>query len=168
MTPILTERSFDVISHSASQTFRIGECLGGMLQSGDVICLQGNLGMGKTCFTQGIGRGLAVEGVINSPTFVYISEHAPSRSGPYLYHVDLYRIQDYTDAFALGLEEYMYGDGVTVIEWAERAQEIIPSERLWVTLDYLDYTKRSLIFEATGDRYLALLKKLRTAVFGAS
>jgi tRNA threonylcarbamoyladenosine biosynthesis protein TsaE len=161
VTPILTDRTFDVITHSPSQTFHVGERLGQLLRPGDVVCLEGDLGSGKTCMTQGIGEGLQVEGTINSPTFVYINEYPPRATGPYLYHVDLYRIADYTDAFALGLEDYMYGDGVTVIEWAERAIEIIPQERLWIRLTYLDYTKRSIAFEASGERYLQLLRTLR-------
>ncbi|MGI5916809.1 MAG: tRNA (adenosine(37)-N6)-threonylcarbamoyltransferase complex ATPase subunit type 1 TsaE [Anaerolineae bacterium] len=167
MTPILTEQSFDMITHSPAQTSAIGERLGRLLRSGDVVCMQGDLGTGKTCLTQGIGKGLGVEGIISSPTFVYINEYAPSGSGPYMYHVDLYRIRDYCDALSLGLEEYMYGDGVTVIEWAERAIEIIPDERLWIRLSYLEYTKRSLTFEATGERYLEILRELRAEVFGA-
>jgi tRNA threonylcarbamoyladenosine biosynthesis protein TsaE len=80
--------------------------------------------------------------------------------------VDLYRIRDYTDAFALGLEDYMYGDGVTVIEWAGRAKEILPAERLWIELTYLDYTKRCLLFEATGERYMQFLQVLKHELFG--
>jgi tRNA threonylcarbamoyladenosine biosynthesis protein TsaE len=99
---------------------------------------------------------------------VYINEH-PSRDRElYLYHVDLYRIRDFTDAFALGLEDYMYDDGVTVIEWAGRAAEILPQERLWVSLVYLEFTKRSLLFEASGERYNALVQTLKEEIFGSS
>ena len=164
MTPILTEHSFDVITHSAKQTAEIGRRLGQLLASGDVVCLHGDLGSGKTCLTQGIGRGLGITGIISSPTFVFIAEHGPPHDGPYLYHVDLYRIDDYTAAFGLGLEDYMYGDGVTVIEWAERANELLPPERLWVTMTYLDHTKRSIEFEATGAHYIETLAALRVAL----
>lgn len=167
VTPILTENSFDVITHSAMQTIRLGERLGRLLRPGDIVGLQGNLGTGKTCLTQGIGLGLQIAGIINSPTFVYINEHASADNGPYLYHVDLYRIHDDADAFALGLDDYMYGDGVTVIEWAERALEVIPQERLWVKLLYLDHTKRNLIFEASGDHYIEMLQTLRAGLFGS-
>jgi tRNA threonylcarbamoyladenosine biosynthesis protein TsaE len=104
-------------------------------------------------------------GPISSPTFVFINEYQPSQPGPYLYHVDLYRVKYPIEAVALGLEDYMYGDGVTVIEWAERARDIMPVERLWVTLSFLDYAKRSLLFEATGDRYLKMLALLRTELY---
>ena len=165
MSPIITDRSFDIIAHSQDQTCRIGQLLAKFLQPGDVVCLQGELGSGKTCLTQGIGRGLSVTVTISSPTFVYINEYSPTDAGPHLYHADLYRTRDLSDALALGLEEYMYGDGITVIEWAERAIEVMPPERLWITLSYIGYTKRSLYFQATGDHYMALLSRLRSILF---
>lgn len=166
MAPILTERSFDLITHSATQTLAVGEKLGQLLRAGDIICLQGELGSGKTCLTQGIGAGMRVSGTIHSPTFVFVSEHASVQAGPSLYHVDLYRISDYSEVYSLGLEDYMYGDGVTVIEWAERAYEILPPNRLWVTLSYTDFTKRTLIIEASGTRYLEMLLALKSILFG--
>ena len=165
MSPILTDRSFDIITHSREQTFRVGQRLGRVLGPGDVVCLQGTLGSGKTCLTQGIGAGLAVSGTIRSPSFVLIREHEPSDAGPCLYHIDLYRIRDAADAFALGIEDYLYSDGVTVIEWAERAQELVSAERLWITLTYLDYTKRCLLFEASGEHHVEMLAKLRAELF---
>ena len=167
MAPILTEHSFDVISHSPKQTWRIGEKLSSYLRPGDVVCLQGDLGSGKTCLTQGIGAGLEITGVISSPTFVFINEHAPaSPARPYLYHTDLYRITSYMEALTIGLEEYMYGDGITVIEWAEHALEILPEDRLWITLTFLAYTKRRLFFEAAGERYIEILIALRQSLYG--
>lgn len=167
MAPILTLHSLDVISHSPSQTQLIGARLSEFLRPGDVVCLQGELGTGKTCLTQGIGIGLKVDGVINSPTFVFINEHGPEQgSGPYLYHADLYRIESYMGALAIGLEDYMYGDGITVIEWAEHALEIVPEERLWITLAYLDDTKRRLLFEGTGEHYLDVIRSLREVLYG--
>ena len=166
MTPILTAHTFDVITHSVEQTYRLGELLGHSLEPGMIVCLQGDLGSGKTCLTQGIGRGLNVEGVINSPTFVFINEYGPSGEGPYLYHVDLYRIHDAADTLALGLEDYIYSNGVTVIEWCDRATEIMPDQRLWISLTYLDESKRSLLFDPTGDEYVRLLDGLRDDVLG--
>jgi tRNA threonylcarbamoyladenosine biosynthesis protein TsaE len=167
VAPILTERSFDLITHSAAQTFALGELLGRLLQPGDIVCLQGNLGTGKTCLTQGIGAGMHVTGTINSPTFVLVAEHAPVERGPYLYHVDLYRIADYSEAYSLGLDDYVCGDGVTVIEWAERAADMLPHERLWINLTYADTNKRALLLQACGAHYVGVLAALRQAVFGA-
>ncbi len=167
MSPILTDRSFDIITHSAKQTRLVGKRLGHLLKPGSVVCLQGALGTGKTCLTQGIGVGMGVKGVIHSPTFMFINEHAPEGSGPYLYHVDLYRIQDYMDALALGIEDHIYGNGVTVIEWAERAQDIMPGERLWVNLSYLNYdSKRRILFEASGEEYMQILLSLKETLWG--
>lgn len=162
-----TDCSLDLDTHSPAQTHAVGRALGSLLQAGDVICLQGDLGSGKTCLTQGIGAGMRVGGAINSPTFVFICEHPPLKSGPYLYHVDLYRISDVSEVFSLGLDDYMYGDGVTVIEWAERASEILPTQRLWVTLEHGEDSDRTLSFEATGQRYLDLLRALGDQLKGA-
>jgi tRNA threonylcarbamoyladenosine biosynthesis protein TsaE len=167
VTPILTDDVLDIITHSPKQTFQIGQRLGSLLRSGDVVCLQGELGSGKTCMTQGIGAGLHVAGVIHSPTFVFINEHAPVDSGPYLYHVDLYRVGDFIEALALGLEDYLYGDGVTVVEWAERAADVMPPERLWITLTYLDYTKRRLLFKASGEHYRQVVLTLSEELSGS-
>lgn len=165
--PTRTERSFDIITHSPSETFAVGQALGSLLRPGDIICLQGELGSGKTCLTQGIGAGMHVQGTINSPTFVFVNEHAPANDGPYLYHVDLYRISDSSEVYSLGLEDYMYGDGVTVIEWAERAIEILPPCRLWILLKYMGYTERQLLFEASGARYSEILQALEALLCGA-
>lgn len=166
MAPILTDDSFDIITHSQTQTQRIGQKLGAMLRPGDVVCLIGDLGSGKTCLTQGIGASLQVDGIISSPTFVIVNEYPIRASGPSLYHVDLYRINEPAEIMALGLDDYMYGNGVTVIEWAERGTEYLPDERLWITLSYLDYTKRCLIFEAQGEHYIEIVHKLRAELYG--
>ena len=167
MTPIMTANAFDIVTHSPAQTFAIGRRLGQMLLPGDLVCLQGELGTGKTCLTQGIGAGLAVAGVINSPTFVFINEYGPAGAGPHLYHIDLYRVSSYSEILGLGIEDYIYGDGVTVIEWADRARDVIPRECLWITLDYTDQMKRSLVFTASGDHYLEIVTALRHEVYGA-
>ncbi|MGI6376144.1 MAG: tRNA (adenosine(37)-N6)-threonylcarbamoyltransferase complex ATPase subunit type 1 TsaE [Anaerolineae bacterium] len=158
----MTERTMSITLYTTSpeQTRSLGRSLGKLLQAGDIVCLQGDLGSGKTCMAQGIGSGMGVAGVINSPTFVFVNEHAPVTRGPYFYHIDLYRICDLTEALTLGLEDYMYGDGVTVIEWADRAKEMMPSNCLWVRLTYRDYTERRLTLEAIGERYIALLQAL--------
>jgi tRNA threonylcarbamoyladenosine biosynthesis protein TsaE len=166
VSPILTDHAFDAVTHSPAQTLAIGERLGQLLRAGDVVCLQGDLGTGKTCLTQGIGAGLHVDGIINSPTFVFVNEYPPAHKGPYLYHVDLYRVADYMDVLSLGLEDYIYGDGVTVIEWADRAREAMPRQRLWITLTYTDEMKRTLIFEAIGEHYIEVVRALKKAIYG--
>ena len=165
MTPIVTGSSMDFISHSAEQTRRIGERLGRLLQPGEVVCLEGDLGSGKTCMAQGIGRGLGVAMPITSPTFIIVNEYAlPSKTYRF-YHIDLYRVESVAEARATGLEEYFYGDDVCAIEWAERAREILPAERLWITLHYLDESKRQLRFDVSGVRYEQLLQEFRQQTF---
>ncbi len=173
--PILDVHTLDLISHSPAQTRRFGARLGGLLQAGDLICLEGGLGTGKTCLVQGIGRGMGVTEPITSPSFTLIAEYRPeatcgARSEstvPVLYHVDLYRLQmAVEEARALGLEDYMLGDGVCVIEWAERAESILPEERLWVALRYVDESKRGLMMRGTGAYYEELLQQFRLSAFG--
>jgi len=165
--PILDRRSLDFISHSVAQTRRLGARLGELLQGGDVICLAGELGTGKTCFVQGIGRGMGVRGPITSPSFTLINEHPSLGSGPTLYHIDLYRLHDPVgEALSFGLEDYLYGDGVCVIEWADRARVLVPPEHLWITMHHVDETKRGLLFRAVGARYEALLRAFRRSAFG--
>lgn len=166
MSPILTRNVLSFISHSAEQTRRIGKRLGRMLQSGDVICLEGDLGAGKTCLTQGIGAGLGIRTAVRSPTFVIVNEYRLPDSTHTFHHVDLYRIQSTAEARATGLEEIFYGDGICVIEWAERVRDILPDERLWVALRYVDHTKREMQFEAQGERFETLMDRLRRESFG--
>ena len=153
-----------LLSRSPAETQALGQALGLAACPGDLILLWGNLGSGKTCLVQGIARGLDVQDSVRSPTFVLVTQH-PGRL--MLYHIDLYRIKEASAASSLGLEEYLFGGGVTVIEWAERAVENMPKMRLWVTLTHLDYTKRSLVFEASGERHMEILLALKADLFGS-
>ena len=166
MTPILTDNVLDFISHSAEQTKRVGERLGHLLHDGDVICLEGDLGAGKTCLAQGIGRGLGISTAITSPTFIIVNEYRVPGRTYRLHHIDLYRVDSAQESHATGLEELFYGDGICIIEWAERAREMLPDECLWVTLTYIDDTKRELCFEGKGERFARLLERLRQEAFG--
>ncbi len=177
MAPILDQQTLEFVSRNPDQTQRLGARLGALLQGGDVICLEGALGAGKTCLAQGLGRGWGVGQPLISPTFVLVREYA--RPGDRdkniqdmrLYHVDLYRVSGVTEALSLGVDEYL-GDeySVFVIEWAERARSLIPHERLWIKLDFperADQMRRSLHFSAQGDRHMALLREFRRVAFGA-
>jgi tRNA threonylcarbamoyladenosine biosynthesis protein TsaE len=108
-----------VRSGSVERTRVLGEALGALLAAGDLILLVGDLGAGKTALTQGIGAGLGVRGVINSPTFTILKEYAGRLP---LYHFDLYRIDSPDEVYTLGFEDYFEGDGVSVVEWAERGE----------------------------------------------
>jgi tRNA threonylcarbamoyladenosine biosynthesis protein TsaE len=165
--PILDEHTLDLISHSPAQTRRFGMRLGALLRAGDVICLEGELGTGKTCLTQGIGRGMGIAEPITSPTFTLIAERRPPPPAPILYHIDVYRLDKPVDeALAFGLEDYLRGGGVCVIEWADRIQAALPAERLWITLHHLDTSKRDIVLKATSPRYDELLRQFRRSAFG--
>jgi len=165
--PILDEHTLDFISHSPEQTRRLGARLGALLQRRDAVCLEGELGTGKTCLAQGIGLGMGVREPITSPTFTLIAEHRPPPPAPMLYHIDVYRLEaPAAEALALGLDEYLGGEGVCVIEWADRIQAILPDERLWISLRHLNTSKRGIVLMATGQRYEELLRRFRQSAFG--
>ncbi|HLX55487.1 MAG TPA: tRNA (adenosine(37)-N6)-threonylcarbamoyltransferase complex ATPase subunit type 1 TsaE, partial [Ktedonobacteraceae bacterium] len=148
--------TLDSISHSPAQTQRLGMRLGELLRGGELILLNGQLGTGKTTFTQGLARGMSISEYINSPTFTLLKEYAgqlESQPGPALYHFDLYRLDDPEEIFALGFEEYFTADGVCVVEWAEKADLYWPTEHLDIRLKMLSETKRGLLFMAAGPRY---------------
>lgn len=160
----------EFISRSVEQTQRLGARIGMLLKGGDVICLEGPLGSGKTCLTQGIGRGWGAYQQLISPTFVLIREYTRAEDDQRLYHVDLYRVSGEQEAWSLGLDDFLgQGHAVTVVEWAERAKSLIPTEHLWIKLDFVDRAdtaRRYLWFSAHGERHRALLKRFRETAFG--
>jgi tRNA threonylcarbamoyladenosine biosynthesis protein TsaE len=155
--------ALDFISHSAQQTQRLGARLGELLSPGDVLLLDGNLGAGKTVFAQGVARGLGIQDPVTSPTFTLIHEY---RGRLPLYHVDLYRIVGAPEAADLGLEDYLYGEGVTLVEWADRAEPLLPAERLVVSLRPIAETKRAIRMVPTTARYAQLLAAFKRSAFG--
>jgi tRNA threonylcarbamoyladenosine biosynthesis protein TsaE len=154
--------SLELTSHSVEQTVELGVRLGRRLVGGDVICLSGDLGAGKTALTSGIGKGWGAREPVNSPTFVFVHEHRRSTDDGRLYHVDCYRLGSLDDAESVGIEEILAGDDVVVIEWPERIEPLLPRERLWIDLEILDATTdRRISLKATGARYEALLDGLQ-------
>ena len=150
---------FSVITASPEQTWRTGELLGARLGPGDVLCLYGDLGAGKTSLSYGIAQGLEVkEHYIPSPTFTFVNEY---QGRVPFYHIDLYRLKDPEELVNIGFEDYIGSDGVSVIEWAERAEEELPAERLSVYLNYVDENSREIGFLAEGARYQELLDALK-------
>ena len=143
-------------SDSPAATRRIGARLGRHLRPGDVILLLGELGTGKTCFTQGIGRGLGATDQVKSSSFVLVNEYGGRLR---LYHADLYRLEDPREVMDLALEETA-ADGVLAVEWPERAWDELPPEHLLVRLEWEDERRRRLAFEARGHRYEELVRVL--------
>jgi tRNA threonylcarbamoyladenosine biosynthesis protein TsaE len=140
--------------------------LGGLLHGGEVICLEGNLGSGKTCLAQGIGRGWGATDDLTSPTFTLIHELRHPQDKARLYHIDLYRIEKEAEAWLLGLSDLMDTTASVLIEWPERAAALLPPERLWIQLEYLDDTRRHLSFNATDRFHQELLQTFRKQAFG--
>jgi tRNA threonylcarbamoyladenosine biosynthesis protein TsaE len=150
---------FSVITTSPEQTWHIGQMLGARLAAGDTVCLYGDLGAGKTSFSYGIALGLDVkEQYITSPTFTFVNEY--EGRVPF-YHIDLYRLNDPDELEGIGFEEYIDSDGVTVIEWAERAEDELPVECLSVYLSPVDENSREIGFLVEGERYEKLLAELQ-------
>lgn len=168
MSPILDEHTLEFVSRSPEQTRRLGARLGALLKGGEVICLEGSLGSGKTCLAQGIGRGWGISQTLISPTFVLVREYARPGDAVKLYHVDLYRISGAQEALTLGMDEFVGDDqAICVIEWAERSRSLMPDEHLWVQLEFADPRRRAMYFTAQGERHTALLREFRQAAFGA-
>ena len=140
----------EVISHRPEDTQAIGRALGEHAGPGDVVLLVGELGSGKTCLTQGLLWGLGGREYARSPTFVIVSQYEGRLP---LYHVDLYRVDRAEEIDDLGLDEYLLGDGVCVVEWAEKAPGIYPRQHVKVDIKYLDEASRRLTITAKGSRY---------------
>jgi tRNA threonylcarbamoyladenosine biosynthesis protein TsaE len=164
VSPVSNAFGLDLISHSVAQTQRLGARLGELAQAGDVLCLEGELGTGKTCFVQGLGRGLGIVEDINSPTFILANEHRGGRL--ILFHLDAYRVGSPREALGIGLDDYLAGDGVCVIEWAEKIRAALPAERLWINFRHLGESKRGLLIQASGARYAELLRDFKASAFG--
>lgn len=168
MAPILDEHTLEFVSRSPEQTQRLGARLGTLLQGGDIICLEGQLGSGKTHLAQGIGRGWGARQNLVSPSYVLIREYDRHEDAAKLHHVDLYRLGGVEETLTLGLDELLGSDDVVcVIEWAERAESLIPPEHLWVQFEFAGRHRRNLHFLARGERHTQLLRQFRRAAFGA-
>ena len=155
-------QSLRIQSVNSEFTQELGRMIGERATAGDVFLLTGELGAGKTCLTQGIALGLGVEGYVRSPTFVLMTRHQGRLT---LNHVDLYRMNNAAEAWDLGLDEELFGEGICVIEWADRAFEIFPEDCLWIDLDYGGAPNhREIVLElglpAEKSRFMSLLASI--------
>lgn len=144
---------------SATETKSLGEKIGKKLQGGEVIALTGELGAGKTCLTQGLALGLGVnpQEYVTSPSFNLIKEY---RGRFPLYHLDIFRLNGREELENLGYEEYFYGEGITVIEWAEKAEGLLPEAHLRIELRVLDKNGRQIRIRPFGQHYREILKEM--------
>ena len=155
----------DFLSRGPEQTRSVGMRLGRELQVGDVLCLQGDLGAGKTTFVQGLARGWGSLDAVSSPTFILVNVYRNAGRNQ-LFHLDAYRLESTLEADELDLAS-MLAQGPLLIEWPERMEKLIPRQHLWVRLEHLDQEERKMNFTSHGKRYDELLEIVRHATYGA-
>lgn len=147
--------NYTVLTSSPQETMQLAERLGELVERGSVLSLEGDLGAGKTHFTKGLAKGLEVKKTVSSPTFTIIKEYKGRLP---LYHMDVYRVSGEDED--LGFDEYFYGEGVTVIEWASLIKEQLPSNRLEIEIFHQGENERKIIFTPIGETYNLLCKEL--------
>lgn len=162
--PVLDLHTIDFFSRSPDQTRRVGRRLGAALRAGDVICLQGDLGAGKTTFVQGIALGWGSLDSVSSPTFIIVNVYRRGDDAR-LFHMDAYRLDSTLEAEELDLDS-MLAQGPLLIEWPERMDGLVPNERLWIQLEHIGEEEREMKFRASGSRYDELLEVIRHAAYG--
>lgn len=143
----------EFIVTTVEETNKIGQLLGALVNSGDIICLIGDLGTGKTHLTKGIAKGMSIEDHITSPTFTIVNEYTGRLK---LYHFDVYRVNDPDEIAAIGFDEYIFSDGVSIIEWANYIEELIPPNNLTITIEKLPelgVNYRKIKFKYLDKRY---------------
>lgn len=162
--PILDEHTFEFFSRSPEQTRRIGMRLGDILEPGDLVGLQGELGAGKTTFVQGLAQGWGSLDPVSSPTFVLVNEYRRP-DGSRLFHMDAYRLESGLEAAELDLD-WMLAEGALVVEWPERVGSVLPDQALTILLEPTAEEQRQMRFRAHGARYDRLLAQLQRTMFG--
>ncbi len=151
-----------VISHSEEETIYLGRRIATLLKPGDIICLFGSLGAGKTVLVRGIASGMGIDkSSVISPSFVLIREYLPKgKARNPVYHIDLFRLKTRYDILRLGIDEYFYSSGVCIIEWAERLGGLLPPQFLRIELQISDTTERLIKLIAEGQRYRKMVYSL--------
>ncbi|MBM7624046.1 tRNA (adenosine(37)-N6)-threonylcarbamoyltransferase complex ATPase subunit type 1 TsaE [Sporohalobacter salinus] len=147
-------------TENPEETIRFGIEIGELLNSGDIICLQGNLGAGKTCLAKGLLKGLDVEEEVTSPTYTLVNEYEGRLPA---YHIDLYRISDHRELYDIGFEEYLYGEGVTIIEWPDKAGPLMPDSYLNITIKSQG-NKRLIKVIPQANKYISLVTEMKENV----
>jgi tRNA threonylcarbamoyladenosine biosynthesis protein TsaE len=162
--PILDAHTLEFFSHSPEQTRRVGMRLGGLLQPGDVICLQGELGAGKTTLVQGLATGWGSLDPVSSPTFIIVNVYRRAGDGQ-LFHMDAYRLDTTLEAVEMDLDE-MLAQGSLLVEWPDRIQQVLPDDCMWISLEHVAEEHRQMLLKTVGERYDDLLAALRQDLFG--
>jgi tRNA threonylcarbamoyladenosine biosynthesis protein TsaE len=163
--PILNPHALEFFSRSPEQTRRLGIRLGSLIRPGDLICLSGDLGAGKTTLVQGMAQGWGSLDAVSSPTFVICNEYRRPDDHKVLYHLDAYRLSGPDEAIDLDLDR-MLESGAMVVEWAERIQSVLPSARLWMKLRYVADEQRAMVLLPEGSHYEQIVSEFRRQSFG--
>ena len=150
-----------VISGNPEETFLIGKIIGENLTVADVVALIGELGAGKTCLTQGIAKGIGVpeSSHVTSPSFTLINEY---KGRVMLYHFDLYRLRGRGDIEDMGYEEYFFGEGVSVIEWADKIKDILPEQTTFISIKNIDENKREIVISGNKEKMIRIAEALNS------
>jgi tRNA threonylcarbamoyladenosine biosynthesis protein TsaE len=164
--PILDSHTVEFISRNPGQTRRVGMRLGGLLKTGDVICLHGDLGSGKTTLVQGMCAGWGSLDRATSPTFVLVNVYRRA-DGSQLFHMDAYRLANSTEATDLDITN-LSDHGPLIIEWAERIKQALPQDHLWISMSWVDENQRDMVLSSFGSRYQILLYEFRKSVYGVA
>jgi len=162
--PILDPNSIEFFSKSSDQTKRLGSRLGTSLSIGDVICLSGDLGSGKTTFVQGLANGWGSLDLVTSPTFVIINQYRKAGGG-ILHHMDAYRLSGAIDAIDLDMDQII-STGALVLEWPELIRSALPQNHLWIDMTWVGEFQRRIVFTAKGIHYKEILNEFRKKTFG--
>lgn len=166
--PILNQQTIEFVSNGMEQTERFGFRLGELLTTGDVLCLSGELGAGKTAMARGVARGWGSSHRVTSPTFTLINEYPRDEDGRILYHMDSYRLDSEEDVLSAGVEDILLDGETIMIEWPEQLGTFMPADKLWISLLTIEETKRRIRMEAYGERPFQLMEQFRKNTFGKS
>ncbi|MFC2075288.1 tRNA (adenosine(37)-N6)-threonylcarbamoyltransferase complex ATPase subunit type 1 TsaE [Bdellovibrionota bacterium] len=147
------------ITRSAEETEKLAAFLSYSLKPGDIIGLVGDLGAGKTCFVNGLVSALQDEATISSPTYTLINVY--DQGSPIIYHIDLYRLQSERELEEVGYDDYLYGKGITLIEWFDKISEHVPREYVKVTIEVNNTNMRTITFSGFGNRGKELINSLQ-------
>jgi tRNA threonylcarbamoyladenosine biosynthesis protein TsaE len=162
--PILRANAFEFFSNGPDQTRRFGIQLGELLKTGDLLCMQGDLGAGKTTLVQGLVAGWGSLDAVTSPTFVLVNVYRRA-DGAKLAHMDAYRLESAAEADALDLDALLEA-GPLVVEWADKVEAALPKERLWLKMYWIDEERRRIEISPEGKRYEEKLDSFQETVYG--
>ena len=156
--------AFEMFSNSPEQTRRLGMQLGSLLQPGDLVCLEGELGSGKTTLVQGLAAGWGSASAVTSPTFVLVNVYLRT-DGAQLAHLDAFRLESTREADALDID-LLLDQGCLIVEWAPKIEAALPTGRLWLKLFWSDEERRRIEISPQGERYQPMAAALQETVFG--